>query len=197
LRVVVIGDVGAGKSTLILRFCKNSFVYEYDPTIEDSYRRTVTLLGAAVMVEAIDTSGSEEFTALRHQWLRESEAIALCVDISLPAKEAFSSALELLQSHGLRATGATADRKKSVFQHGDELLRRPILLIATKCDLPRQTSGQELVAFARANKTGLIVTSAKNLIRITEVFQECVRYVAAGQADTADVSARKKGCCMM
>lgn len=44
-KVCVMGDGGVGKSALTVSFVSNHFVEEYDPTIEDSYRKQVTISG--------------------------------------------------------------------------------------------------------------------------------------------------------
>ncbi|KAN0035722.1 hypothetical protein ACTA71_005010 [Dictyostelium dimigraforme] len=44
-KVVVMGSGGVGKSAIIIQFIQNHFVDEYDPTIEDSYRKQVTISG--------------------------------------------------------------------------------------------------------------------------------------------------------
>jgi len=44
-KVVVIGSGGVGKSALTIQFVQNHFVDEYDPTIEDSYRKQCTISG--------------------------------------------------------------------------------------------------------------------------------------------------------
>ena len=41
VRLVVLGDGGVGKSALTIQLVTNQFVEEYDPTIEDSYRKQV------------------------------------------------------------------------------------------------------------------------------------------------------------
>jgi GTPase SAR1 family protein len=41
--LVVFGDGGVGKSALTIQFIQNVFVNNYDPTLEDSYRKQVTL----------------------------------------------------------------------------------------------------------------------------------------------------------
>uniref|UniRef100_A0A8R1I9Q0 Small monomeric GTPase n=1 Tax=Caenorhabditis japonica TaxID=281687 RepID=A0A8R1I9Q0_CAEJA len=38
-KLVVVGDGGVGKSALTIQLIQNHFVEEYDPTIEDSYRK--------------------------------------------------------------------------------------------------------------------------------------------------------------
>lgn len=44
-RVVLMGGGGVGKSAFTIQFIQNHFVNEYDPTIEDSYRKQVTISG--------------------------------------------------------------------------------------------------------------------------------------------------------
>ena len=41
-KLVVVGAGGVGKSALTIQLIQNHFVDEYDPTIEDSYRKQVT-----------------------------------------------------------------------------------------------------------------------------------------------------------
>lgn len=38
-KLAVVGGGGVGKSALTVQFIQNIFVEEYDPTIEDSYRK--------------------------------------------------------------------------------------------------------------------------------------------------------------
>eukprot|EP00211_Chloroparvula_japonica_P015132 CAMPEP_0119136698 /NCGR_PEP_ID=MMETSP1310-20130426/21937_1 /TAXON_ID=464262 /ORGANISM="Genus nov. species nov., Strain RCC2339" /LENGTH=242 /DNA_ID=CAMNT_0007127717 /DNA_START=177 /DNA_END=902 /DNA_ORIENTATION=+ len=44
-RICVLGDGGVGKSALTIQLIQNHFVEEYDPTIEDSYRKQVVIKG--------------------------------------------------------------------------------------------------------------------------------------------------------
>jgi small GTP-binding protein len=44
-KVCVMGDGGVGKSALTVQMVQNHFVEEYDPTIEDSYRKQVCISG--------------------------------------------------------------------------------------------------------------------------------------------------------
>jgi small GTP-binding protein len=63
MRLVLLGSGGVGKSCITIRYVQDSFVTEYDPTIEDSYRRQVEVDGQQVMLEILDTAGTEQFTA--------------------------------------------------------------------------------------------------------------------------------------
>lgn len=46
-----------GKSALTMQFVRNVFVSTYDPTIEDTYRKTITIDGQECVVEILDTAG--------------------------------------------------------------------------------------------------------------------------------------------
>ncbi len=59
------GPGGVGKSALTIRLISNYFTEDYDPTIEDSYRKTCKVDGVSVVLDILDTAGQEEFSALR------------------------------------------------------------------------------------------------------------------------------------
>ncbi|PIK56321.1 putative circularly permutated Ras protein 1 [Apostichopus japonicus] len=44
-KVVVLGSGGVGKSSLVIRLTQDMFLDDYDPTIEDSFRTTITVKG--------------------------------------------------------------------------------------------------------------------------------------------------------
>lgn len=50
-KLVVVGAGGVGKSALTIQLIQNHFVDEYDPTIEDSYRKQV-VIGEFLFVES-------------------------------------------------------------------------------------------------------------------------------------------------
>ncbi|CAI5447751.1 unnamed protein product [Caenorhabditis angaria] len=56
-KIVVLGDVGCGKSALVKRFVRNEIVRTYDPTIEDKYVKKMEFRGNLVELEIVDTSG--------------------------------------------------------------------------------------------------------------------------------------------
>lgn len=71
LKFVVLGPGGVGKSCLTIRFVQGKFITEYDPTIEDSYRKQVNVDGVPYLLELLDTAGQEEYAAMRDQVLLE------------------------------------------------------------------------------------------------------------------------------
>jgi small GTP-binding protein len=53
----IIAGGGVGKSALTVQFVRNVFVSVYDPTIEDTYRKTLAIDGEQCLVEILDTAG--------------------------------------------------------------------------------------------------------------------------------------------
>lgn len=74
-RLVAAG--GVGKSALTIQLIQNHFVDEYDPTIEDSYRKQVVIDGETCLLDILDTAGQEEYSAMRDQYMRTGEGFLL------------------------------------------------------------------------------------------------------------------------
>ncbi len=63
-KLVVLGRGGVGKSCLTMRFVSNQFLEEYDPTIEDSYRKRVCIDDESCLLDILDTAGPEEYRSV-------------------------------------------------------------------------------------------------------------------------------------
>jgi small GTP-binding protein len=60
-KLVVVGGGGVGKSALTIQFIQSHFVDEYDPTIEDSYRKQCVIDDEVALLDVLDTAGQEEY----------------------------------------------------------------------------------------------------------------------------------------
>jgi len=69
----VVGAGAVGKSCLTLQMVMNKFVADYDPTIQDSYRKQTNVDGVGYMMEIVDTAGQEEYEMLQDQYWHECE----------------------------------------------------------------------------------------------------------------------------
>ncbi len=100
-QLVLLGDCDAGKTSLVIQVCsvfqlQNSihhglrlkqlclqpFVETYDPTTESSYRKQCVIDGQSCMLLALDTTGQEEYTSLRDQWIRVGEGFLLVYSVT-------------------------------------------------------------------------------------------------------------------
>ncbi|XP_022245126.1 ras-related and estrogen-regulated growth inhibitor-like isoform X1 [Limulus polyphemus] len=59
-RLVLLGNPGVGKSALVVRFITKRFIWEYDPTLECTYRHTTMVDDENVSMEILDTAGKGE-----------------------------------------------------------------------------------------------------------------------------------------
>lgn len=59
-KIVVLGRGGVGKSALVVRFLTRRFIWEYDPTLECTYKHTTVVDEETVTMEILDTAGQEE-----------------------------------------------------------------------------------------------------------------------------------------
>lgn len=61
-KLVVVGGGGVGKSALTIQFIQGNYIQEYDPTIEDSYRKQTVIDDEVALLDVLDTAGQEEYS---------------------------------------------------------------------------------------------------------------------------------------
>ena len=55
--LVVLGEGGVGKTSIVTKFVNYIYNEMYSPTIEDSYRKQISVDEKVTMVEVLDTAG--------------------------------------------------------------------------------------------------------------------------------------------
>jgi len=84
-KIIAIGDLGVGKTSIINRYIRNVFERDYKPTIGVEYElRKYTILKAAFNMQIWDTSGEERFKAITAAYYRGSHAILVVFDLCDP-----------------------------------------------------------------------------------------------------------------
>uniref|UniRef100_A0A0X3NIZ3 small monomeric GTPase n=1 Tax=Schistocephalus solidus TaxID=70667 RepID=A0A0X3NIZ3_SCHSO len=159
-KLVVVGAGGVGKSALTIQLIQNHFVDEYDPTIEDSYRKQVNIDGETCMLDILDTAGQEEYSAMRDQYMRTGEGF-LCVFAVNNAKS-------------FEDIGQYREQIKRV-KDADEV---PMVLIGNKVDLQvRTVDAKNAQSVAREYGIPYIETSAKTRQGVEDAFFTLVREI--------------------
>ncbi|SCU82999.1 LADA_0C09120g1_1 [Lachancea dasiensis] len=178
-KLVVVGGGGVGKSALTIQLIQSHFVDEYDPTIEDSYRRQVVLDGKVSVLDILDTAGQEEYSAMREQYMRTGEGFMLVYSVT--SRTSFDELMTYYQQI-LRVKDA------------DYV---PVFLVGNKSDLEdeRQVSYEDGVALAKQFNAPFMETSAKQAINVEESFYGLVRLVRDNGAsyNSANASEPEEG----
>ncbi|KAJ3303604.1 hypothetical protein HDV03_003681 [Kappamyces sp. JEL0829] len=143
--LVVVGSGGVGKSCLTVRFLKDEFTNEYDPTIEENYRKNLTVDGSGCTAYIIDTAGQHEYKALRDQHLKDGKGFLLVFALN------DKSSLEEVK------------QVREQIMKLKETRKVPFVICANKCD-QREVDLAGVKSFFAEFKIPVLETSAKNLV---------------------------------
>lgn len=130
------GGGGVGKSSLTVQFVHSVFTERYDPTIEDSYRKTLQVDGTLVACHIMDTAGTEQFLALHSMYIQSGDGFVLVFSLT--------NTESLVELQGIR--------EQVVRMKGNDGRRRvPMVLVGNKCDLvsERQVGRDRAIAVSR------------------------------------------------
>ena len=181
IKLVMLGGGGVGKSCLTIQFTANHFMEEYDPTIEDSYRKQVNIDDQTYLLDILDTGGREEYSALRDQYTRDGKAFLFVYSITS------QNSLQYIQGYVEQVMRAkNTDRVCGV-------------LCGNKSDLgeERQVIFEEGADLARKFELSFFETSAKNRVNVEEAFFQAVRLTCSNQDPSGAPRRKKKQPCIL
>lgn len=178
LKVLIIGDSGIGKSSLLLRFVNDTFDPDQSATIGVDFKvKTIVLNQKKVKLSIWDTAGQERFRTLTPSYYRGAHGVILVYDVS--SRESFQNLETWLNELDMYAT------KKDLVK----------MLVGNKIDKEtREVSRTDGLQFARRNSMLFIEASAKTRDGVQEAFHELVQkvlqtpslYSTEQQRDTLD-----------
>jgi len=158
----VLGFRAVGKTTLTTHFVEGRFVERYDPTIENTFQKTIRFKKVQFFTEIVDSAGMDEYSRLSRNASVGVHGYLLLYAAN--SRNSFSKvqAIDdlLLEMHG-----------------GSENVAR--VLVATMIDLDgeRTVSYEEGQALADSRNIPFIECSAKENINVTEVFTTLIREI--------------------
>lgn len=173
LNLVVLGDKQVGKTCLINMFANDIFESLYDPTIEESYRKSIVVDDKLVTIDIMDYLEFYDGTSHRTIFQRRGDGFLLCFDLSKP------NTLDYCE-RTCEEIVKTKEKDSSV----EEMKSIPMILVGCKSDLNDLLIGKEdRDAVKRMNEiygVDYIETSAKNKLNVEVVFERLVRRVKSG-----------------
>ena len=156
-KIVLLGDVSVGKTSIASRYCKNSFNEHHINTIGGAYQQQKVVLGNGSMVKLHiwDTSGQERFRAMTNLYYRDAQVAILTYDIT--NESSFSSIEFWIQE----------------LKYKVENENMILCLVGNKCDVnsnERKITTQKGKNFAQDNNMIFFETSAKNGEGVKDLF---------------------------
>ncbi|XP_031625973.1 ras-related protein Rab-35 [Contarinia nasturtii] len=152
-KLLIIGDSGVGKSSLLLRFADNTFSNSYITTIGVDFKiRTVDIEGKRVKLQIWDTAGQERFRTITSTYYRGTHGVIIVYDVT--NGESFANVKRWLQE----------------IEHNCDVVNK--VLVGNKNDDPNQkvVITEDAQRFAKQMDIQLFETSAKDNLNVEEMF---------------------------
>ncbi|GMI86149.1 hypothetical protein HRI_002284200 [Hibiscus trionum] len=185
-KLVLLGDMGTGKTSLVLRFVKGQFLDHQEPTIGAAFfTQILSVSEATVKFDIWDTAGQERYHSLAPMYYRGAAAAVVVYDIS--SLDTFERAKKWVQE--LQKQGNP----------------NPVMaLVANKSDLDskREVQIQDAEEFAQENGMFFMETSAKTAHNVNELFYEIAKKLARAysskqsQVNLRNETQERRFCCI-
>ena len=166
LKIIVLGDSGVGKTSLLVRYVDNKFSLATKSTIgADFLSKHIEVDDQAVTLQIWDTAGQERFQGLGTTFYRGSDGAIFVFDVS--RKDTFDSLLQWKKAFLIQ-----------VGQEGNDEF--PMIVIANKIDREdRAISPAMCQKFCQENNLEYVECSAKDAINVNKAFEKVTKKVIA------------------
>ncbi|CAL1569437.1 unnamed protein product [Knipowitschia caucasica] len=171
IKVVIVGDGGCGKTSLLLVFAKGDFPETYAPSVFEKYNTTITVGGSGVRLNLYDTAGQDDYDRLRPLAYQEADVILVCFDVTNPTSfenvlvKWFPEVRHFCGDAPLILIGCKTDLRNE-----DECLRK---LRASTLEPVTYTQGED--ACRQMNAEVYLECSAKFQENVDDIFKEASR----------------------
>lgn len=159
-KILLVGDSGVGKSSLLMRFTAGEFEESSVPTIGVDFKlKFVNLQNKRLKLTVWDTAGQERFRTLTSSYYRGAQGIVYAYDVT--RRETFESLDEIWM------------REVDMYSTIEDAVK---MVVANKLDKEseREVSREEGQAFARQHGCLFVETSAKTNLAVAQAFEELV-----------------------
>nr|XP_024000350.1 rho-related GTP-binding protein RhoF isoform X2 [Salvelinus alpinus] len=84
LKIVIVGDGGCGKTSLLMVYAKGDFPEKYAPSVFEKYVTTVKYGGKEIRLNLYDTAGQDDYDRLRPLSYQNANLVLVCYDVTNP-----------------------------------------------------------------------------------------------------------------
>ncbi|XP_070567096.1 ras-related protein Rab-18-B-like [Ptychodera flava] len=161
LKILIIGESGVGKSSLLLRFTDDTFDPDQPATIGVDFKvKTLTVDGNKAKLAIWDTAGQERFRTLTPSYYRGAQGVILVYDVS--NRQTFQK-LDMWLN------------EVDTFTTKSDIVK---MLVGNKIDMEKREVDRETgLKFARKHAMLFIEASAKTKEGVQVAFEELVEKI--------------------
>ncbi|XP_069033722.1 GTP-binding protein Rheb isoform X1 [Embiotoca jacksoni] len=175
-KIAVLGYRSVGKSSLTIQFVEGQFVDSYDPTIENTFTKTMTVNGQEYNLQLVDTAGQDEYSIFPQSYTIDVDGYILIYSVT-SYKRSFLFSASMCSFEVVRVI-----HEKLLDMVGN--VQVPIILVGNKKDLhmERVISFEEGKALAESWNAAFLESSAKENQTAVEVFRRMILEVEKMEA---------------
>ena len=164
LKILILGDSGVGKTSILIKYINNKFDESHIATIGVDYMdKTIKYKNINIKLQIWDTSGQEKFRSIARNFYRNSDAIFIVFDLN--NKDTYNNIKQWIND---------------VEEHCPNIKK---ILLGSKSDLEKNVSEEIIKNFAKENNLQYFETSAKNGTNIKEAFKAMVDLLLGGKSE--------------
>ncbi|XP_040580939.1 ras-related protein Rab-35 [Lepeophtheirus salmonis] len=170
-KLLIIGDSGVGKSSLLLRFADNSFTGNYITTIGVDFKiRTLEVNGERVKLQIWDTAGQERFRTITATYYRGTHGVIVVYDVS--NGESFANVKRWLHEIDQNCSSEVVSRVLVGNKNDGDTAKKVVLT-------------EDAKRFSDQMGIRLFETSAKENFNVEEMFKSLTELVLKSKKEAA------------
>ncbi|KAJ6250551.1 ras-like protein [Anaeramoeba flamelloides] len=166
-KIILFGQDGVGKSSTVIQLINSHFpFYDYDPTIEDNYRRQLIVEKEICIIDVLDTSNVYETEETREKMIGEAQGFIIMY--SIENEQSF-----LKVDHYLQSISKFKKRETNEI---------PILIVANKIDLEndqRVISTEKGKQLASKSNSKYLEISAKSTESVMGMYNTIIKQTSS------------------
>ena len=155
-KIILIGNSGVGKSSILQRYIQKVFDENYSCTIGvDFFMKSLNIGEKSIKLQLWDTAGTEKFRSITTGYYRGANAAFVVFDLT--SKKSFNALNEWIQNY---------------YKYSNPDSEKNVVLIGNKSDLieEREITEEEINNFVKDNNIKYFETSAKDGKNVDECF---------------------------
>ncbi|XP_030624259.1 rho-related GTP-binding protein RhoF [Chanos chanos] len=193
LKIVIVGDGGCGKTSLLMVYAKGDFPEKYAPSVFEKYGTKVKLGNKEVQLNLYDTAGQEDYDRLRPLSYQDAHLVLVCYDVTNPTSfenvmiKWYPEVHHFCRDVPIILIGCKTDLRK------DKEMTRKLRAL----DLAPITYIQGVETQRQMNAQMYLECSAKYMENVEDIFKEATKLALASRRKARQARRKKRTCSIL